>query len=302
MNSVADRVQAGIHDLPDADYFADPCPEPSLTASLCKIILSRSPRHAWMQHPRLNPNYQREDDSKFDMGTAAHDIVLRGIDRVRIIDAKDWRTKEAQVARDKARADNCIPLLRDNYLALSDMVTEFEIAVRKCVDLSGMTLKDGKAEQTVIWNYGRTWMRSKMDWIADDRSLIIDYKTASGSAEPDSWIRTNMVTNGADVQGAVYLDGLESVTDKDAKFVFAVQETSPPYAVSFIGFSPSFRALGQAKMEDAIAAWRRCMETGRWPAYPNRICWPDPPGWAQSQYMEKQMQNDPWASELGGQA
>lgn len=302
MNCAADPVQAGIHDLPDAAYFADPCPEPSLTASLIKIMLARSPRHAWMQHPRLNPNYQREDDSKFDMGTAAHDIVLRGIDRVRIIDAKDWRTKEAQTQRDLARADNCIPLLRDNYLALSDMVTEFDVAVRRCVDLSGVTMKDGQAEQTVIWQDGKTWMRSKMDWIANDRSLILDYKTAGGSAEPDSWIRTNMVTNGADVQAATYLRGLETVAGEGAKFVFAVQETAPPYAVSFIGYSPSFRALGDAKLDDALDLWRRCMATGEWPAYPDRICWPDPPGWAQSQYMEKSMRADPWASEIGGQA
>jgi hypothetical protein len=295
-------VKPGIHDLTDAQYHADPCPQPSLSASIAKIMLARSPRHAWIQHPRLNPQYQHDDDSKYDMGTAAHDIVLRGIDRVRIIDAKDWRTKEAKEQRDQARREGLIPLLRDNYLALSDMVTECEVAIRQCPDLSGMTLKDGQAEQTVIWQDGGAWCRSKMDWVSADRSLILDYKTAGGSAEPDSWIRTNMVTNGADVQGAFYLRGVESVTDAAPKFVFVVQEIEPPYAVSFIGFSPAFRALGDEKVEDALAMWRECMTTGDWPAYPKRICWPDPPAWAMSQYMEKSLRFDPLQEREGLQA
>ncbi|MFO0268910.1 MAG: PD-(D/E)XK nuclease-like domain-containing protein [Gemmatimonadota bacterium] len=292
----------GIYDLPDEVYHADPCPQPSLSASIAKVMLARSPRHAWIQHQRLNPQFQHDDDSKYDMGTAAHEIVLRGIDRVRIIEAKDWRTKDAKAERDKARQEGLIPLLRDNYLALSDMVTECEVAIRQCPDLSGMTLKDGMAEQTVIWQEGGAWCRSKMDWIANDHSLILDYKTAGASAEPDSWIRTNMVTNGADVQGAFYLRGVEAVAKTQPKFVFVVQEIDPPYAVSFIGYSPAFRALGDDKVNQALDLWQHCLATGQWPAYPRRICWPDPPAWAQAQHMEKAMRFDQLQEREGMQA
>lgn len=40
--------------LPSAEYHADPAPEPSLSATLAKLLISRSPRHAWMASPRLN--------------------------------------------------------------------------------------------------------------------------------------------------------------------------------------------------------------------------------------------------------
>jgi hypothetical protein len=90
--------------ISDADYRADPCPVPSLTQSLCKVILAGSPKHAWTESPRLNPNFEPDDDAKFDVGNASHRLVLgRGKD-FEIVDAADWRTKAAQEARETRRS------------------------------------------------------------------------------------------------------------------------------------------------------------------------------------------------------
>ncbi|WP_242401117.1 hypothetical protein [Acetobacter okinawensis] len=45
----------GIYDLPEAQYHADPCPTPSLSNSVARILLDESPMHAHFSHPRLNP-------------------------------------------------------------------------------------------------------------------------------------------------------------------------------------------------------------------------------------------------------
>jgi hypothetical protein len=67
----------GLHPAISADaYHADPAPAPSLSSSIAKTILHQTPRHAWFEHPRLNPNFEPKDDSKFDLGSVAHELLL----------------------------------------------------------------------------------------------------------------------------------------------------------------------------------------------------------------------------------
>ncbi|HEY4658430.1 MAG TPA: hypothetical protein VIH11_02865, partial [Gemmatimonadaceae bacterium] len=73
----------------------------------------------------------------------------------------------------------------------------------------------------------------------------------------------------------------------DASFVFMVQETDPPYAVSFVGLSPEWEAFADQKLRHALALWRHCVETDRWPSYPSRVCWAEPPAWAVTQFVAR---------------
>lgn len=304
----AAKPLVGFCDLTDAQYHADPCPVPSLSASIAKVLIDRTPRHAWIQHPRLNPDYEHEDAEKFDIGHAAHAALLQGLNRVHTIDAKDWRKDETKAERDAARAAGRIPILKARAEDLLNMVQVATAAIAACEDLSGLTLADGKAEQTVIWREGPTWCRSKLDWLANDRSLILDYKTTSGSAHPSDWTRSGLEGLGGDVQAAFYTRGIKTCApDADPKFVFLVQEIDAPYACSFVGVPPAWLDLGMRKVDDALALWSMCMESNNWPAYPSRICWADLPAWAEARYMERipagvGMEIDPLQSKHGMQA
>ena len=77
---------AGVYQMPAEEYHADPCPEPSLSASLIKTLLARSPLHAWHEHPRLNPNVVKEERKEYDRGSAAHALLLEGEDRMAVIE------------------------------------------------------------------------------------------------------------------------------------------------------------------------------------------------------------------------
>lgn len=281
-------MKPGIYpDITHEAYHADPCDKPSLSASLSKILLARSPLHAWCAHPRLNPDYEHEEKAVFDVGTAAHEAVLQGIDRMVIVVADDWRTKAAKEARDQARAAGKIPVLTKHGDAIYAMTDALTAAMANCPDLNGITLADGKAEQTLIWQDGKVTCRSRLDWLASDHSLILDYKTTNASANPVDWTRTGLLNLGGDLQAAFYLRGLKALTGKDAKFIFMVQEVEPPHAVSFIGMPPAFLDLGEAKVADAIDLFGLCQESDTWPGYSNRVCWADPPAWAQANYMER---------------
>jgi hypothetical protein len=44
--------------------------------------------------------------------------------------------------------------------------------------------------------------------------------------------------------------------------------------------TPQFFHLGKQKVSHGIGLWEHCMSTGKWPAYPQRICYVDMPSWA----------------------
>lgn len=277
----------GVHVVKELDYHADPCPDPSLSSSIAKVLVSRSPLHAWIAHPRLNPNFVPDEDSKFDRGTVAHAVLLEGKSRVHVIDADDWRTNKAKEARDSARAEGLVPLLAHQWEGVVEMVEAAKIAVAECTDLDGYGLAEGTAEQTLLWREGKTWCRARPDWLSRDRKLMLDYKTTAASAEPNDWIRT-MLGCGYDIQAAHYLRGNRATgAAGDTKFVFLVQECEKPYACSFVGVSPALLQLGDAKVAEALEIWQRCLAKNEWPAYPKRICWAEPPAWAESKWEER---------------
>ena len=105
-------LPAGIHDgIPAERYHRDPSDRPALTAGTIKTLLAYSPWHAWHNHPRLNPEWAPTYEAKFDLGTAAHALLLQGEDVAQWIDADDWRTKAARDERDQARKEGKVPLL-----------------------------------------------------------------------------------------------------------------------------------------------------------------------------------------------
>src|SRR5438105_1035609 len=106
-----------------AEYHADPCPAPSLTASVANILINQSPKHAWAAHPRLNPDFKREEDDRFSIGTAVHSLLLEGDDIAYVILADSWRTNDAKEARDYARSLGRVPLLQKQHEGALQMVT-----------------------------------------------------------------------------------------------------------------------------------------------------------------------------------
>ena len=269
------------------EYIADPCPEPSLSASIAHVLLTQSPLHAFMHHPRLNPGGERDESTKADVGTIAHGMLLENDEsRIVVIDADDWRTKAAKEARDAAYAAGKVPMLAKQERPLRKMVEE----ARKAIANSELAdaFADGKPEQTLMWQEDDIWLRSRPDWLTNDHRTVIDFKTTTGSAEPNSWIRTAL-GNGNDVQAMLQVRGVKHLyKPHNVTFVFMVQEQNAPYAVSFVGLDPVFLDMAGHKLERAITLWRDCMQTNTWGGYPSRICWMSPPAWA---YTEEELKS-----------
>jgi hypothetical protein len=275
----------GIHQISAERYHADPCRQPSLSSHIASLMCSRSPRHAWAAHPRLNPDFERMDEAKFDMGTATHALLLQGEQVCHVVEADDWRTKVAKEVRDKAREEGLIPLLPHQWEQVKLMCDSVR-AQLSMLDLDPQALTEGHAERALIWEEDGVWCRALVDWLHDDHTAIDDLKTTGTSAHPDEWGRRTMWNIGADVQVAFYLRGLRKLTGQEADFRFLVVENAPPFAVSAVSLAPSALDLANDKVEWAIAKWRECTRTGVWPAYSTSVARTEAPPWEMERWLE----------------
>jgi hypothetical protein len=279
----------GIYEITNADYHADPCPSPSLSSSLAKIMIARSPRHAWMKHPKLNPDFSPDECEQFDNGSAAHDYLLCGGENIIVVNADDYRTKAAQSARDEARADGKIPVLGKQFERIEAMGIVARTALATNEDL-GIDLANGEAEKSFIWEEDGVWLRSRPDWFSQSLGLEIDYKTTGKSANPSGMAR-HAVSSGWDIQSALCLRGFKRFYHhNNPRFIFMVQENEPPYAVCFVGMGGTMLAMGEDKVEHAIRDWRMCLKRAdEWPGYPTKIVYPDPPAFALMEWEESDL-------------
>jgi hypothetical protein len=270
-------MQQGIVNLSAEQYHADPAPTASLSSSIANILIDQSPLHAWMAHPRLNLRYEKEEDSRFDLGSAAHMMLLeQREDKIVRVQADDWRTKAAKEARAAAQANGQFAVLERQY---GDIVTMCAVA-RTYLETTelGDLLDSGDAERTVLWQEGPFWFRCKPDIMSQDRRVVLDYKSTS-SAAPDFFSK-QIGRMGYDLQSEFYNRGLSAVTGReDTVFVMLAQEITPPYACSLISLSNTFREVGKLKVKRAIDIWQRCVQTNSWPGYANEILYAEPKPW-----------------------
>lgn len=270
-------LNAGIHMIGAKEYHADPCPDPSLSSSIARILLAQSPRHAWMAHPRLNPAYVPEEKDAFDLGTVAHALILEGDEsNFTVVDAKDWKSSAAQAAKASARAEGKTPILAHQLVnaramasAVGDQLDAHEAAVY---------LDETKAEETLLWEEDGIWCRARLDLLSHDRRHIFDLKSTSGSARPDTWERS-LFAFGYDVQAGFYLRGVRRLFNLEATFRFIVAETQPPYAVSVIALDEEALDLADRKVSRAINLWRACLKRDQWPGYALHTMTASAPPW-----------------------
>ncbi len=260
----------GVYDIPAEQYHADPAPEPSLSASIGNTLVNRSPDHARTKHPRLNPEFVPEEKDCFDLGAAAHNMVLRQDfwrEQIAVVDAKDWRTKAAKAEKAKAHEENRTPVLTDQYDELDRMVRAIEEHPQ-----ASKAFRNGKPEQTLVWRDAETgiWMRCRPDWMPDNRQAPWpDYKTTA-DARPATWDRRFLLDHGGLMRAAFYEEGIRQVCGVERPTLYyVVQETGAPYAVVCRVMDSSSQMMRSARgmLRKAVHTWADCLKSGKWPSY-----------------------------------
>lgn len=256
-------TEPGVYDIPADVYHSDPVDGGSLSSTGARRMLPPSCpalfKH-WATHT--------EHKSEFDFGQAAHAEVL-GIGRpLHVIDADDWRTKEARNAKVDAYAADEIPVLAKEYA----QVTAMAEAIRAHPIASALFDPGaGRGEQTLVWQQHGIWRRAMLDWLpdrGDGRLIVPDYKTCR-KADPKSLARA-MADYGLHQQGAWNLDGVRQLGlagDLTPAFLLVFQEKSAPYLVTVAQIDPAALLWGDRLNRSAIDLYRRCVDTDTWPGY-----------------------------------
>lgn len=261
----------GVYDIPEDEYHRDPIPGGSLSVSGAKRLLPPS-CPALFKYER---DHGRPLKREFDIGHAAHKLILGVGPELHVVGGGDYKTKAVRAERDGAYAAGEVPVTPEEF----DTVQAMAAAVRAHPRAGALFADGGAAEQSLFWPDPETGVmcRARLDWLSH---RVVDYKTTT-----DVWpghISRVVANFGYHLQAAFYLAGaveLDLVPD-DAEFLFVFQSKTPPYLVTVVELDERALHIGRQRMRMALEIYRDCAAADVWPAYSDDIETIALPGWA----------------------
>lgn len=241
-------------DVPEPEYHAD---RDSLSVSGAKLLLKAPARFRWQMDNGQAPRRH------FDVGHAAHSLILGVGDPLYVTPFDNWRTKQAGLEQDIARTEGMVPLLPADYEAACDMadaISAHETAMR--------LLSEGRPEVSAYALDERTdvMRRARFDWLGV--GVLSDIKTTR-CAEP--WAFAGDVAKyGYHQQAAWYLDLARDLGHPAEAFAFIVVEKEPPYLVEVYDLDAAAVERGRELNRRALERFRDCTASGLWPGYTAR--------------------------------
>lgn len=288
------------------DYHADPCPEPSLSASGIKRLLYESPASFAAHHPRLTqwPELLDETSDSMDKGSIVHRMILgKGANFV-VIDPTQFRNKDgsqaksfknADAARAKEKAEEAGNIVVSPKVG-TQLLNAAESVIRMLQAEYG-TWPIGESERVFTWqretSQGPIWCRAMMDHFSIDSghgALILDPKSTSKGLS-DRAIASTAAYDGWHIQAAWYIDAAEREYPDMAgrfRFRFPVFELEPPYDCCFFDMPESWLHIARQENERACELFAHHLRAGEWPGRA-KVASPEPPAWLESRFLEESL-------------
>lgn len=272
-------IEPGIYyDMPAEIYHSDPCPTPSLSNSLIRDLLDKSPKHAAWKHPKLNPRAGIVPTTSMNRGTLLHNMILGCGSEIEVIHADDFRKKAAQEKRDQAYAENKTPVLIKDYEEIQKCS---EIAIEKIANnpaCDGFFSK-GHSEAVIAWQENNIWCRGMVDRLpCDHKYPLFDIKGTDISASPQKWAKRLLETYRT--QASFYGRGLYKIENEHRpSMIFIVFEMFEPFEMSIFDMSAELEDLSQNEVNRAINIWGKSLKNNEWPGYSDHIVEVRPTPW-----------------------
>ena len=248
-----------VDGLSAESYHAD---KTSISSSGLRALLNPG-CPAQFKYDRDHPQPPKRE---FDLGHAAHKLVLGEGEEIVVTGWEDWRTKAAREERDAIRADGAVPLLFHE----GEQVQAMADAIRQHPQAGPLfTLGNGIPERSIYWTHAETGVRVRVrpDWlmVRPDVTLVVDLKTAA-DASPDGFSKA-IESYSYHQQGALYLDGVEAagLAPEGARFLFVVQSKKAPYLVTVRELRDQDQDIGRGRNEVALRIYRDCTANDEWP-------------------------------------
>lgn len=276
-------------------YLGDPMPEPSMTSSIVRDLLSTAPRKVWQKTKRLNKDAEANNKTTFDLGTAAHALFTGSGEPIAVIDAKAFDTNDAKAQRAAAYAAGKTPILKANMPRVQEMAKAALEQFSANPDI-GPFLRGEKGpllrEATIMWKEAGVMHRCRPDFYSPEHNVIIHYKTTGVSIAPSELSRY-AANAGWYLTAAHYGNGAKMLAGSEPKQFFAVQETDAPHLAAVAELDAVFMGNAHMRRDRAMMIWGRCLQNNTWPGFPNRTVKLECPEWLERNLAaEKDAENE----------
>jgi hypothetical protein len=248
--------------MTEEQYRADPCPEPSLNATLAKGIINSSPLHA-----SYNLSSRTELTDSLRKGTAFHAYSTgKYIEKLAVFDGKSWAGKDASMFWDLAISNGFTPLLQKEAATAQAMAK----AVRDYLKKHGLSnlLEEGDKELCGFAIVGGKWVRCRFDVIhRGDVVRIIELKSCA-SVKPND-INRQIYDLAYDVAAELYQKIAYALSEgcHRVEYDMIFVENTAPYDVVPVSLSGEWSCISASRFFRAFETWKTCIETGNWPGY-----------------------------------
>lgn len=269
-------MKARILEVSESEYHHDEAsPVPTLSHSIAHIMVTQSPAHAWLAHPRLGGKRREMTDAMLE-GAILHKLLLNAGPEIRVINADNYKTKVAQADRIVALAEGFLPILAGKYEQLMYAAHR----LRSNCFYADFPLT-GRSEVAIEWEVDDVLCRCKIDHLKDDEPdcvHIYDIKKCH-SCNPDAIMHT-AYKYGWDIQDAAYTEAVHVLTGRaGVRMTFLCCETVEPYSVVPITLDRHFKRIGMQRWTRACHNWEQCLLTDKWPGYQATVI--SPPSWVE---------------------
>lgn len=259
----------------------------SLSSSIAKLIVDRTPKRAWLAHPRLNQTFVEEADEKFDFGSAIHDALSSAGKRVQVLVFDDWRTKAAKDKRAEARAMGFLPLLEKDWRKVEAVCA---IVVAR---INRSSIELGQQEAIFLAEDRGVLLRAMLDsW---NPPWVSDFKITSINLASDFTVGSHIADMDYDLRAWFYLRVASLVFPDWAgrlKYRWLFVEKDEPHGMRVVEADATQLEMGRRKGEHAIGVWQRCMASGKWPHLEGLPATVPYPGYKENAWLERETKPD----------
>lgn len=292
----------GLFDL-DAEFYHDHGRAPGVSRTVLVELLDYSPLHA---RSLVDGSYKKKataamsGGSLVDMALLEPDKFKEGVSHWVVPAGMKLSTKEG-IAWKKDHPneeEGGLPRMK----AETDAADEVSVVDMKAIIASVMAYKEAryiierarKQESAFCFDPDTGLMRKVRPdaRVADNRELVLaDLKvTFRGGVTDEAWA-DQCARQMYHIQDSFYSDTYRDLLGEKPFFLFIAVERKPPYACRVFQLDPKAKEDARDRYRRALEHFKRCQDTGVWPAYKG-IKVISLPGWALRSQMPERVDSN----------
>jgi hypothetical protein len=256
--------------IPIETYHGDLCVGPSVSSTILRIMMQRSPAHAWAQSIYNPKRIEKKTSEGMIVGKAAHHLLLGEaefdkfyVERPEEIDGAAWQGNR-KVCKQwlKDRAEEGITVLTDSQIERIRGMAE--ALARHPLIQHGIL--NGQIERSMIWKDAETglWVKVRPDAIPTDSLDYSDLKTTTDIGFSE--VMKTIGNFGYHQQAALVGEATRVLLKKPMQsFNFVFIESEPPHCVRVVSLKDNAIALGAKMNRAAMQKFAECWEKKSWP-------------------------------------